>query len=230
MGLYPTHIGRLTKVIVGLLGQFLDYVIDVSDLVERSVNVGYGRTSTADQTAGLSAQRRDLEAVGCSRLFTEQVSSVATRDQLSAAMEFVREGDALVVTKLDRLARSTVHLLAIVEELDRKGVALRILDFGGSSVDTKSPSGRLMLTMFAAMGQFEREVMLDRQREGIAAAKAAGKYKGRAPTAKAQSATVLALKAQGTGASEIAQLVGIGRASVYRIIAEAHRQASGATA
>ena len=191
------------------------------------MNVGYGRTSTADQTAGLEAQKRHLNAVGCARLFTEQISSVAARDQLSAALEFVREGDTLIVTKLDRLARSTVHLLAIVEELDRKGVALRILDFGGSSVDTKSPSGRLMLTMFAAMGQFEREVMLDRQREGIAVAKAEGKYKGRAPTAKAHSARVLALKAQGTGASEIAHLVGIGRASVYRIIAETRRSALG---
>lgn len=183
--------------------------------------VGYCRTSTVEQLAGLDAQRRDLGATGCTKLFIEQVSSVGKRDQLAAALGFVREGDTLVVTKLDRLARSTAHLLALVEELDLKAVALRILDFGGSSVDTKSPSGRLMLTMFAAMGQFEREMMLERQREGIAAAKALGKYKGRAPTARAHAQRVLALKAQGTGASEIAQLVGIGRASVYRILASA---------
>lgn len=184
--------------------------------------VGYCRTSTVEQLAGLDAQRRDLCATGCTKLFIEQVSSVGKRDQLAAALEFVREGDTLVVTKLDRLARSTAHLLALVEELDLKGVALRILDFGGSSVDTKSPSGRLMLTMFAAMGQFEREMMLERQREGIAAAKAAGKYRGRAPTAKRQSTDVLAMKTAGKGASEIARVLGIGRASVYRILASSN--------
>lgn len=181
--------------------------------------VGYARTSTVEQQAGIEAQRRDLAIAGCTKLFVEQVSSVGRRDQLDAALEFLRDGDTLIVTKLDRLARSTSHLLHIVEELDRKTVALRIMDFGGSPVDTKSPSGRLMLTMFAAMGQFEREVMLDRQREGIAVAKANGKYKGRALTAMAHSARVLALKSEGTGASEIARQVGIGRASVYRILA-----------
>lgn len=189
--------------------------------------VGYCRTSTVEQLAGLDAQRRDLCGTGCTKLFIEQVSSVGKRDQLAAALEFVREGDTLVVTKLDRLARSTSHLLALVEELDLKCVTLRILDFGGSSVDTKSPSGRLMLTMFAAMGQFEREMMLERQREGIAAAKAAGKYRGRAPTAKRHSTEVLMMKAAGKGASEIARVLGIGRASVYRILA-GHGQAPSA--
>lgn len=183
--------------------------------------VGYARTSTIEQDAGFLAQRRDLGATGCTKIFAEQVSSVGKRDQLDAALEFLREGDTLVVCKLDRLARSTSHLLAIVELLDRKNVALRILDFGGSAVDTTSPTGRLMLTMFAAMGQFEREMMLERQREGIAAARMAGKYKGRAATARAQSAQVIALKAKGTGATEIATLLGIGRASVYRILADA---------
>jgi DNA invertase Pin-like site-specific DNA recombinase len=183
--------------------------------------VGYARTSTAEQNAGLDAQRRDLGATGCTKLFVEQVSSVAKREQLEAALDFVREGDTLVVTKLDRLARSTSDLLAIVARLDAKDVALRILDFGGSSVDTKSPAGKLMLTVFAATAQFEREVMLQRQREGIAAAKASGKYKGRAPTAKAQSAAVTQLRDEGIGATEIARRLGIGRASVYRIMQDA---------
>ena len=180
--------------------------------------VGYARTSTAEQNAGLDAQRRDLGATGCTKLFVEQVSSVAKREQLEAALDFVREGDTLVVTKLDRLARSTSDLLAIVARLDGKDVALRILDFGGSAVDTTSPAGKLMLTVFAATAQFEREVMLQRQREGIAVAKAAGKYKGRAPTAKAQSETVTQLRDEGVGATEIARRLGIGRASVYRIM------------
>jgi DNA invertase Pin-like site-specific DNA recombinase len=190
--------------------------------------VGYARTSTAEQNAGLGAQRRDLGATGCTKLFVEQVSSVAKREQLEAALDFVREGDTLVVTKLDRLARSTSDLLAIVARLDAKDVALRILDFGGSAVDTKSPAGKLMLTVFAATAQFEREVMLQRQREGIAAAKAAGKYKGRAPTAKAQSETVTQLRDEGVGATEIARRLGIGRASVYRILQDADRVAAAA--
>lgn len=181
--------------------------------------VGYARTSTAEQAAGLEAQKRDLGgATRCTKLFVEQVSSVGEREQLKAALDFVREGDTLVVTRLDRLARSTTHLLAIVEELDRKGVALRILDFGGGEVDTRSPSGRMLLTVFGAMAQFEREVMLQRQREGIAVAKAAGKYKGRKPTARAKLQSVLDLKAAGIGPSEIARQLGIGRASVYRLI------------
>jgi DNA invertase Pin-like site-specific DNA recombinase len=181
--------------------------------------VGYSRTSTAEQEAGLYAQERDLKAAGCEKLFSEQVSSVGKRAQLDAALDFVREGDSFVITKLDRLARSTTHLLSLVELLDRKQVGLRILDFGGgSSVDTKSPTGRLMLTMIGAMAQFEREIMLQRQREGIAAAAAAGKYKGRKPTARAKLAEVTALHAQGIGSSEIARRLNIGRASVYRML------------
>lgn len=146
--------------------------------------IGYARTSTVDQEAGLLAQKCDLEHAGIKRLFIEQASSVGTRVQLEAALEFARDGDTLTVTKLDRLARSMVHLLTILEVLERKGVALKILDFGGGGVDTHSPTGKLMLTMFGAMAQFEREMMLERQREGIAKAKREGKYKGRKPTAR----------------------------------------------
>lgn len=185
---------------------------------EGELLVGYARTSTAEQAAGLEAQKRDLGATGCTKTFVEQVSSVGERQQLRAALDFVREGDTLVVTRLDRLARSTSHLLSLVEDLDRKGVALRILDFGGGEVDTRSPSGRMLLTVFAAMAQFEREVMLQRQREGIVAAKAAGKYKGRAPTAQRKRDDVHVLRGQGVGASEIARKLGISRASVYRIL------------
>lgn len=184
--------------------------------------IGYARTSTAEQVAGLQAQLRDLKTVaGCSKVYEEQVSSVGQRGQLDAALDFVREGDTLVVTKLDRLARSTSHLLSLVEYLDGKGVALRILDFGGGEVDTKSPSGKMLLTVFAAMAQFEREIMLQRQREGILAAKAAGKYKGRKPTARMKADEVHKLKEAGKGPSAIARNLGIARASVYRILAEA---------
>lgn len=180
--------------------------------------VGYARTSTTEQDAGLEAQQRDLSASGCTKIFAEMVSSVGERRQLNAALDFVREGDTLVVTKLDRLARSTAHLLQLVQQLDQQGVSLRILDFGGEAVNTKGPSGKLLLTVFAAFAQFEREMMLERQRDGIAKAKAAGKYKGRAPTARAKSAEVVKLKEQGIGATEIARRLDIGRASVYRIL------------
>ena len=164
--------------------------------------IGYARTSTLDQAAGFEAQIRDLEAAGTEKILQEQVSSVGTRPQLNAALDFIREGDVLVVTKLDRLARSTAHLLKVVETIEAKGVTLRILDLG---IDTSTATGRMLLTMIGAIAQFERELMLERQREGIARAKAAGRYKGRAPTARAKKAQVLALKAERVGPSEIAR-------------------------
>lgn len=182
--------------------------------------VGYCRTSTSEQIAGLEAQQRQLAATGCTKIVSEQTSSVAVRRQLEAALEFVREGDALVVTRLDRLARSTTDLLSIVGILERKGVALRVLDFGGSEMDTKSPTGRMLLTMFAAVAEFERGIMLQRQREGIAKAKAAGRYRGRAPTARAKSPEVRALAQTGLKATAIASKLSISRASVYRILAD----------
>lgn len=187
--------------------------------------VGYARTSTLDQIAGLDAQLRDLDAAGCEKVFKEQVSSVDTtaREQLDAALEFVREGDHLVVTKLDRLARSVAHLLDILEILQQRGAALKILNMG---IDTSTPTGKLMLTVLGGVAEFERQIMLERQREGIAKAKAAGKYKGRAPTARAKADDVLALSAQGVGAAEIARKVGIGRASVYRILADKKAETS----
>lgn len=183
--------------------------------------VGYCRSSTSEQLAGLEAQEQQLRATSCTKIFREMVSSVAARVQLDAALDFVREGDVFVVTRLDRLARSTTDLLSIVGKLEEKGVGLRILDFGGSEMDTKSPSGRMLLTMFAAVAEFERAVMLSRQKDGIAKAKAAGKYRGRAPTARAKAQQVRDMKAAGAGASEIAVALGIGRASVYRVLAEA---------
>lgn len=186
------------------------------------MRVGYRRTSGMMQIAGLEAQDRDLRATGCTKVILEQVSSMAAvRDGLVAAIDFVREGDTLVVTRLDRLARSTADLLRIVDALEKKGVALLVLDFGGSEVDTKSPSGRMILTVFGAMAQFERELMLARQAEGVHRAKAAGKYRGRAPTARAKSSQVHELRAAGMGATAIATKLNIGRASVYRVLAEA---------
>jgi len=181
------------------------------------MHVGYARTSTLDQKAGLEAQERDLARAGCEKVFVEQVSSVdmVKREKLDEAIEFARADDTLVVTKLDRLARSVADLVKITERLEAKGIKLRILD---GAIDTSTANGRLLLNMLSSIAQFEREIMLERQREGIAKAKAAGKYKGRKPTAKAKADDVLALHKEGVGATEIAKRLGIGRASVYRIL------------
>lgn len=111
---------------------------------------------TLEQQAGFKAQVRDLNAAGCERIFQEQTSSAGQRPQLAEALRFVRDGDTLVVTKPDRLARSTRHLLDIVDDLDRRGISLIVQSMGGGKIDRKSAMGELMLTMLAAMAQFER--------------------------------------------------------------------------
>ena len=177
--------------------------------------IGYARTSTADQIAGLEAQERQLSAHGCERLWKEQTSALGPRKGLEDAIAFAREGDCLVITKICRLARSVADLVSIINRLEQKGVSLRILSMG---IDTATPTGRLMLNLLASISQFEREVMLERQREGVAKAKAEGKYKGRAPTARAKSAQVLELDRQGMSRRRIADQLGIGVASVYRVL------------
>ena len=180
--------------------------------------VGYARTSTTDQRAGLDAQLRDLGAAGCSKIFREELSSVAaTRPQLDAALEWVRESDVLVVTKLDRLARSVGDLVTIQKTLARKGVGLRILDM---NLDTSTPTGKLMVNLLGSIAEFERELMLERQREGIAKAKAEGKYTGRQPTARRKAADVMRLRADKKSVNDIVATLGISRASVFRILAE----------
>jgi DNA invertase Pin-like site-specific DNA recombinase len=183
--------------------------------------VGYARTSSLAQVAGLEAQERDLRASGCEKLFSEQVSSVAERQQLEVALDYVREGDSICVTKIDRLARSVGDLLAIVARLERKKVSLRVLSISGNqALDTATSTGRLMLAVIGAVGQAEREGMLERQREGIAKAKREHRYKGRVPTARRQTAEIIRLKEAGIRPSEIAVKLGIGRASVYRVLGE----------
>ncbi len=183
--------------------------------------IGYARTSTADQTAGLAAQERDLRAGGCERIFAEQVSSVAQRAKLDECLRFVRDGDVLVVTKPDRLARSTAELLTIERDLSARGVGLIVFSMGGERLDTRNPTAKLMLTILAGVATWEREIMLERQREGIAKAKAAGAYKGRKPTARAQSAEIARLRAGGMKPAAIAAQLGVSRASVYRVIGTA---------
>ncbi|MES0202781.1 recombinase family protein [Mesorhizobium sp. LNHC209A00] len=186
--------------------------------------IGYARTSTVEQEAGLEAQVRDLEAAGCDKLFQEQRSSVdAKRIKLDAAIEFAREGDVLVVTKLDRLARSVGNLVDIQRQLEAKGVTLRILAI---NLDTATPTGKLMVNMLGSVAQFERELMLERQREGIAKAKGEGKYKGRAPTAQRQAKEIIRLKMEGVKVPEIVTTLGVSRASIFRILKEQAAEAA----
>jgi DNA invertase Pin-like site-specific DNA recombinase len=142
------------------------------------------------------------------------VSSVASRPQLEAVIDFLREGDTLTVTRLDRLARSTRQLLEIAERVKAKGASLRVLNLG----DTGTATGQLVFTVIGAIAEFERGLMLERQREGIAAAKAAGRYKGRVPTAQRKAEQVRELDAQGVDRAEIARRLSIGRTSVYRVL------------
>jgi len=174
--------------------------------------VGYARVSTVGQS--LDAQLQALAE--CSKIFQEKVSGAKDdRPQLSLMLDFVREGDVVMVTKLDRLARNTRHLLEISEYLHAKRVALRILNLG---IDTSTPTGKLMLTMIGAIATFERELMLERQAEGIAMAKQRGVYKGRKPTAMAKGEEVLSLAERGLAKAEIARRTGISLSSVQRIL------------
>jgi DNA invertase Pin-like site-specific DNA recombinase len=177
--------------------------------------IGYGRTSTTDQTAGLAGQERDLKAAGATKLFTEQVSSVAQRAKLAECLAFLRDGDVLMVTKPDRLARSTAELLAIEADLSGRGVGLVVLSMGGERLDTRNPTSKLMLTILAGVATWEREIMLERQREGIAKAKSEGKYKGRPASI---NATEIRRLTATMGPAAIARHLGIARSSVYRML------------
>lgn len=177
--------------------------------------VGYCRVSTDDQS--LDVQREALTDAGCERLFEEKRSgkNVAERTQMQAALDFVREGDTLVVTKIDRLARSVRDLMDIHAAITAKGVALRILNMG---LDTTTPTGKLMLGVLGSVAEFEREMILERQREGIAAAKAAGKYTGSAR--QIDRAAVWNMLDEGESKAEIARRLDCSEMSVYRVIRE----------
>lgn len=177
--------------------------------------IGYARTSTLDQVAGFEAQQAELKAAGAEKVFAEQISSVADRATLAAALDHLRKGDVLMVTKLDRLARSMRDLLEIVDQIEAKGAALRIL---AMNLDTSTATGKLMLNVLGSVAEFERSMMLERQREGIAKAKAEGKYKGRKPSARAKAREVMVLHSQGVSMGKIAKALDISKGSVVAIV------------
>jgi DNA invertase Pin-like site-specific DNA recombinase len=178
-------------------------------------NVGYARVSTAGQN--LEAQLTALK--DCDKIFQEKESGAKSeRLELNRMLEFVRDGDVVVITKLCRLARNTKHLLEVVEFLDSKQIGLKVLNLG---IDTSSPTGRLMLTMIGAVAAFERQLLLERQAEGIAIAKRKGKYLGRKSTAMAKAEEALSLMNSGLSKSEAARTLNISKSSIYRIIRNA---------
>ena len=181
-----------------------------------NTKIGYARVSTTDQN--LKAQVAQLDAAGCKINYTEQLSGKNTqRLQLRAMLDYIRTGDTVVVTKLDRLARSTKDLLNIAEEIQNKGAGLEVLNI---KLDTTTPTGKLMLTTLAAIAEFEREIMLERQREGINAAKAEGKYKGRKPVGKEKLQAVQQLVADGLSINKAVDEVGIARRTYYKAMEE----------
>jgi len=178
--------------------------------------VGYARVSTRGQK--LEAQLKALTEAGVQddHLFQEKASgSTRERPELEALLKHARKGDTVVVTKLDRIARSTKHLLDIAETLEGKGVTFKILNL---NLDTSTATGRMMLTMLGAIAQFERELMLERQAEGFEVAKAKGRITGRPKSAQSKASEVKELTAQGLTRQQVADRLGIGVASVYRIL------------
>ena len=183
---------------------------------------GYARVSTTDQD--LSIQEEKLRAAGCETIRSEKVTGTTRegRPELETLLQFVRRGDVLMVTKVDRLARSIGDLQDIVRALRAKGAALRATD---QPIDTATAAGKAFLDMLGVFAEFETNLRKERQLEGIAKAKAKGVYKGRRPSIEA--AEVRKLKAAGIGATAIAERLRIGRASVYRVLAEIERDAAG---
>jgi DNA invertase Pin-like site-specific DNA recombinase len=180
--------------------------------------IGYARTSTTDQHAGFEAQLVELKAYGCERMYQEQVSAVASRGELDRAIDMLREGDKLVVTKLDRLARNVMHMGELLKQIEAKGAGLVILSLGSETVDTSTATGKLILNMMVSVAQFEREMMKERQVEGIKRAQAEGKYKGRVPTAMKQADKVKALVDAGVTRVQVQEQLGISKASYYRCL------------
>ena len=176
--------------------------------------VGYRRVSTLDQ----SLDRQDLQ--GCDRIFEEKVSGGnKDRPQLQEMIRYIREGDTVLVWSIDRLARDLRDLQQIIQSIVDKGAAIQFqsegLSFSGNSDD---PFAKLQLQMMGAFAEFERNIIRKRQAEGIAKAKAAGKYKNAGRKATIDVTEVQRLRKEGHGATEIAETLGIGRASVYRLL------------
>lgn len=178
--------------------------------------IGYARVSSDDQDCAI--QEAALAAAGCTIIRTEKKSGTTTegRSELETVLSFIRKGDTLMITRIDRLARSVADLEKIVATLKDKGAFLRATE---QPIDTSTPAGIAFLQMLGVFAQFETAIRRERQMEGIVKAKAAGVYKGRKPSVPVDQ--VRQLKAEGVSPTDIARQLKIGRGSVYRALAEA---------
>lgn len=183
--------------------------------------VAYARVSSIGQDHGSQIER--LKAAGADKIFQEKQSGLdKDRPELAAALEFVREGDTLIITKLDRLARSAAHLHQILEMLDKKGVGFKVLD--DAALDTTTRTGKLMFGILASMAEFETALRKERQLEGIARAKARGDTGGRPKTV--DEAAIRAMKSEGKSVPEIVKATGVSRAAVYRALQSTRAEGS----
>lgn len=178
--------------------------------------VGYARVSTDDQN--LDLQLDALKAAGCKELFTDKVTGIAkTKDGLEAALKYVREGDTLVVWKLDRLGRTVKGLVELVEGFQARGVQFKSVT---DSIDTSTPAGRFFFHVMAALAEMERELIKERTKAGLSAARARGRKGGRKPKMDASKiASAKTLLDSGMTGQEIATNLGVSRATLYRAIA-----------
>lgn len=181
--------------------------------------IGYARVSSTGQS--LDVQIEALTAAGCEKIYSEKKSgrTAADRPELARALDQLRVGDQIVVTRLDRLARSVGDLHRIVEQINATGASFRCVQQGG--VDTTTSTGKLMLAILGAVAEFENDIRRERQRDGIEKAKVNGVYRGRPPTIDEQQ--IASLSEAGLGATAIARRLGISRASVYRVSGAARR-------
>ncbi|MCM2590488.1 recombinase family protein [Rossellomorea marisflavi] len=188
---------------------------------------GYARVSTRGQN--LEAQLRALREAGSERIFKEMQSGrkTANRDQFKELLDTATEGDTIIVTKLDRFARSTKDALSTVELLNNKGVGLVVLNMGGDKVDTSTAIGKLMITVLSGIAEFEADMIMERQLEGIELAKQRGAYKGRPKKFTQKNSSLKhALElynnrdSNGKTVKEICEITGVGRSTLYNVIKE----------
>ena len=185
--------------------------------MQQGVLVGYARVSSLDQDHSL--QKNRLEESGCEKIFSEKQSGVTKKNRtaLAECLNYMREGDTLVITKIDRLARSARDLHNIVHDLESSNINLMVLD---QSIDTRTPAGKAFLGMLATFAEFETNIRKERQLEGIAKAKAEGKFKGRKPTAQAKKPEMIKLLESGMSKPKIAKELGVSVASVYNVLVD----------